>query len=152
MADKLTFPSVEWFQQLAEITKHDERYRKYGRLNAVVVFKVGEKAIQANFDVLDIHDIREAPSENDLRDADFVIEMSPSNWEQMLQNIKEHGHATDEWTLNTLDLRFDEPIHKNLLDDGFKADMFFRYNPSLQRFFDLSSQLTYVFDKEAAGV
>ncbi|MBM3139118.1 MAG: hypothetical protein FJZ92_02600 [Chloroflexi bacterium] len=144
------FPSVEWFTALAEITKQDDRYRRFGRLNALVVFKVGRKMIEANFDVLDIHDIREI-SENAMRDADFVVEMTPDQWQQMLADIKKNGHATQEWTLNTLDLRFDEPIHRNLLDDGFKADMFFRYNPSLQRFFDNSSQLEFSFDRAAVA-
>ncbi len=150
MAEQLTFPSVAWFEALARLAKEDERYRRYGRLNALVVFRVGAKLVQANFDVLDIHDIREV-SENEMRDADFVVELAPEHWEQMLANIQEHGHATDEWTLNTLDLRFDEPIHRNLLDDGFKADLFFRYNPSLQRFFDLSAQLDYAFDREGVA-
>jgi hypothetical protein len=35
----------------------------------------------------------------------------------------------------------DEPIHANLADDGFAADKFFRYNPSLQRFFDNAAQI-----------
>jgi hypothetical protein len=85
-----------------------------------------------------------------MRGADFVIEMAPEIWRGMLEDIKKHGHATQEWTLNTLDLRFDDPIHKNLLDDGFKADMFFRYNPSLQRFFDLSSTMDFGFARVAA--
>jgi hypothetical protein len=147
---KLNFPSVEWFQALADLAKEDERYRKYGRLNAVVVFKVGSKMIEVTYDVLDVHSIHEV-NENALRDADFVVELSPEHWEQMLANIKEHGHATQDWTLNTLDLRFEDPIHKNLLDDGFKADMFFRYNPSLQRFFDNVSELEYSFDKAAVS-
>ena len=149
MAD-LTFPSTEWFEKLAEITREDEGYRKFGRLNAVVVFAVGDKHYVANFDVLNIHEIREVDPEFS-RDSDFVIELAPDQWRQMLEDIKKNGHATQEWTLNTLDLRFDEPIHKNLMEDGFKADMFFRYNPSLQRFFDNSSQLDYVFDLETAN-
>ena len=143
MAD-LAFPSVEWFQALADITKEDQTYKKFGRLNAVIVFKVGDKHISANFDVLNIHEIREV-DENHRRDADFVIDMEPDVWRGMLDDIKQHGHASLDWTLNTLDLRFDEPIHRNELQDGFKADMFFRYNPSLQVFFDNASKLTTKF-------
>lgn len=146
---ELTFPSVEFFQQLADLAKNDEGYRKFGRLNAVVAFKVGPRQYQANFDVLDIHDIKEI-EEDDLRDVDFVVEMEPDTWRQMLEDIKKNGHATQDWTLNTLDLRFDDPIHKNLMEDGFKADMFFRYNPSLQRYFDNSAQLDYEFDMATA--
>lgn len=141
-ASKLTFPSVEWFGALADLAKQDEGYRKFGRLNAIVVFVAGEQMIEVTFDVLDIHGIR-AVNENHMRDADFVIELEPEVWAGMLADIKKHGRATQEWTLNTLDLRFDEPIHRNLLDDGFKADMFFRYNPSLQRFFDCAAALDF---------
>jgi hypothetical protein len=135
-----TFPSVEWFQQLADITKQDEKYRKFGRLNAVVAFKYGDTNISCNFDVLDIHDVQQIPDE-ELRDVDFVIEMPTEVWDQMLADINEHGHATGDWTLNSLDLRLDQEIHKNLLEDGFKADMFFRYNPSLQVFMDNAAKL-----------
>ncbi|MSP23512.1 MAG: hypothetical protein EXR66_11075 [Dehalococcoidia bacterium] len=143
MAD-LAFPSVEWFQALADITKEDPTYKKFGRLNAVIVFKCGDKHISTNFDVLNIHEIREV-DENHRRDADFVIDMEPDVWRGMLDDINQHGHASLDWTLNTLDLRFDEPIHRNELQDGFKADMFFRYNPSLQVFFDNASKLTTKF-------
>jgi len=135
-----TFPSVEWFQQLAAITVADENYRKLGRLNAVIAFKYGDTNISCNFDVLTIHDIKEIPDE-ELRDVDIVIEMPTDIWDGMLANIREHGHAVGEWTLNTLDLRLDEEIHKNLMEDGFKADFFFRYNPSLQVFIDNASKL-----------
>lgn len=138
------FPSTEWFEALAEIAKNDERYRKFGRLNAIVAFKVGDTIISANFDVLNIHEIHEI-SENQMRDTDFVIEMEPDAWRGMLEDIKANGHASLDWTLNTLDLKGDEPIHKNLMEDGFKADMFFRYNPSLQVFFDDSAQLDTEF-------
>ena len=135
-----TFPSVEWFEQLAAITVEDEAYRKLGRLNAVIAFKHGDTNISCNFDVLSIHDIKEITDE-ELRDVDIVIEMPTDIWAGMLANIRENNHAVGEWTLNTLDLRLDEEIHKNLMEDGFKADFFFRYNPSLQVFIDNSAKL-----------
>lgn len=135
-----TFPSVEWFEQLAAITVEDEAYRKLGRLNAIIAFKHGDTNISCNFDVLTIHDIKEI-SDEELRDVDIVIEMPTDIWDGMLANIRENNHAIGEWTLNTLDLRLDEEIHKNLMEDGFKADFFFRYNPSLQVFIDNSAKL-----------
>lgn len=135
-----TFPSVEWFEELAAITVADEGYRKLGRLNAVIAFKCGDTNISCNFDVLTIHDIKQI-SDEDLRDVDIVIEMPTDIWDGMLANIRENDHAIGEWTLNTLDLRLDEEIHKNLMEDGFKADFFFRYNPSLQVFIDNAAKL-----------
>jgi hypothetical protein len=145
----LTFPSVEWFQALADLANEDERYRKYGRLNAVVAFKVGERNFNVTFNVLDVGDVREI-SDEALRDADFVIELAPDQWRSMLEDIDANGLATKDWTLNTLDLVLDEPIHQNLADDGFAADKFFRYNPSLQRFIDNAAQLETEFKLEAA--
>ncbi len=135
-----TFPSTEWFEALAEVTKNDPGYTKFGRLNAVIAFKCGDANVSCNFDVLDIRDIK-AISDDELRDVDIVIEMPPEIWEGMIANIKENGRAVGEWTLNTLDLRLDEEIHKNLMEDGFKADFFFRYNPSLQVFIDNIAKL-----------
>jgi hypothetical protein len=117
----LTFPSTDWFEALAEITKNDLGYTKFGRLNAVIAFK--------------------QISDEELRDVDIVIEMPTDIWDGMIANIKENGRAVGEWTLNTLDLRLDEEIHKNLMEDGFKADFFFRYNPSLQVFMDNIAKL-----------
>ena len=134
------FPSVEWFQKLAAITVEDENYRRYGRLNALIALKYGEINISFNIDVLDINDIHQI-NNDELRDVDVVVEMPTNIWDEMLKNISENGHATGEWTLNTLDLRLEEEIHKNLMEDGFKADLFFRYNPSLQVFIDNASKL-----------
>ncbi|MDA0353503.1 MAG: hypothetical protein O3A10_15040 [Chloroflexi bacterium] len=138
----LTFPSTDWFQALADITKEDLGYKKFGRMNAVIAFKIGDTNISCNFDVLDIRDVREITNE-ELRDVDIVIEMPEDVWSGMLANIKEHGRAVGEWTLNTLDLRLDEEIHKNMMGDGFKADFFFRYNPSLQVFIDNAAKLDF---------
>ena len=138
----LTFPSTDWFQALADISKADPGYIKFGRMNAVIAFKHGDTNISCNFDVLDIRDVQEI-SDEQLRDVDFVIEMPEDIWAGMLANIKENGRAVGEWTLNTLDLRLDEEIHKNLMEDGFKADFFFRYNPSLQVFMDNAAKLDF---------
>jgi len=138
----LTFPSTDWFQALADITKEDPGYKKFGRLNAVIAFKCGDTNVSCNFDVLNIHEIKEITDE-ELRDVDIVIEMPEEIWKGMLENIKENGRAVGEWTLNTLDLRLDEEIHKNLMEDGFKADFFFRYNPSLQVFMDNAAKLDF---------
>lgn len=145
----ITFPSVEWFQALADMANEDERFKKYGRLNAIVAFKVGETAYNVTFDVLTVMDVREL-TEGELIDADFVIDMPLDRWQGMIEDIKANGVATKDWTLNTLDLVLDEPIHANLADDGFAADKFFRYNPSLQRFFDNSAQIDTEIKLEAA--
>ncbi len=144
-----TFPSVEWFQELADITNGDDVFRKFGRLDAIIAFKIGDRAFNVTFDVLTARDIREVDEEQ-MRDSDFVIELSPDQWQGMLEDIKANGVATRDWTLNTLDLINDDPIHTNLEGDGYRADKFFRYNPSLQRFIENASQMETKFDMAGA--
>ncbi len=142
----LVFPSVEWMRALAELANEDEEFKKIGRLNAVVAFKVGADVYSVTFDVLSCRDVR-AIGEAEMREADFVLEMQPETWEAMLSDIRAHGHASRDFTLNTLDLSGDEPIHRNVAGDGYRADKFFRYNPSLQRFFDNAARLDTVFER-----
>ena len=136
----LTFPSVEWLQALADLANEDEDFRKIGRLDAVVGLRVGDSGYRLTFEVLTCSDVREA-SETELREADFVIDMSPEMWQTMIDDIRANGRATGDHTLNSLDLSMDEPIHSNEQGDGYRADKFFRYNPSLQRFFDNVARL-----------
>jgi hypothetical protein len=63
----------------------------------------------------------------------------------MVANIKANGGAGASHTLNTLDLRLPGGLVSNATGDQYQADLFFRYNESLQRFFNLSAQLDTVF-------
>ena len=96
--------------------------------------------------MLNCRDVR-AIGEAETREVDFVVELQPETWEAMLTDIRTHGHASGDFTLNTLDLSGDEPIHRNVAGDGYRADKFFRYNPSLQRFFDNAARLDTVFER-----
>lgn len=134
------FPSVDWLTEVARLAMQDETYRKFGRVDATVGLKVGERVFRLTFDVFDIRDIHEIDA-NDLRDLDFYLDMDQERWQAMLQSIREHGQAEREFTLNSLDLRLPDGLHQNAIGDGYRADKFFRFNENLQRFFDLSAQI-----------
>ena len=134
------FPSVEWLTEVAELAMRDEAYRKFGRVDASVGLKVGDRVFALTFDVFDIRDIREIDA-NELRDLDFYLDMEPERWQAMLESIHENGRAERNFTLNSLDLSLPDGLHQNATDDGYRADKFFRFNENLQRFFDLSAQL-----------
>lgn len=144
------FPSVEWLQQVADLAMIDESYRKSGRVDAIVGIRVGDRSFRMTFDVFDISDIREIGFD-DLRDLDFYLEMPPEMWQSMLENIKQNGSAGLEWTLNTLDLKLPDGLAINAVGDGYRMDKFFRFNQSLQRFFDLSSQIETAYKLPAAA-
>jgi hypothetical protein len=138
------FPSTEWLQAVAGLSMQDERYRKFGRVDALVGIKVGDLMFRLTFDVFDIDDIREIAFD-DLRDLDFYLDMEPERWQAMLESIRDNGQAGLEYTLNTLDLKLPDGLAINAMGDGYRMDKFFRFNESLQRFFDLSSQVETTF-------
>jgi len=146
------FPSVEWLQAVADLVGQDEGYRKYGRCDAIVGLRIGDLLYSLTFDVFDIKDIHET-SEEELRDADFVLEMSHPQWVDLVRNIREHGKADLAHTLNSLDLRLPDGLARNTTGDGYRLDKFFRFNESLQRFFDDSARVETQFlpQPEAAG-
>lgn len=143
------FPSTEWLQTVAGLAMADDRYRRFGRADAVAGIKVGDRMFQMTFDVFDIRDIREI-GEDDLRDLDFYLDMEPGLWRKMLESVKAEGHAGLEYTLNTLDLKLPNSLAINAVGDGYRMDKFFRFNESLQRFFDLSASIETTFALPAA--
>jgi hypothetical protein len=142
------FPSIEWLSAVAELAMGDDVYRHFGRVDATVGLKVGERVFRLTFDVFDARDIREI-NDDELRDVDFYLDMEPERWQSMLRSIHEQGKAEREFTLNSLDLTLPDGLHQNAIDDGYRADKFFRFNESLQRFFDLSAQVETTFDAVA---
>jgi hypothetical protein len=144
------FPSVEWLTTVADLAMADDRYRRYGRVDALVGIKVGDEMYRMTFDVFEIRDIRQI-SFDDLRDLDFYLEMEPERWRAMLESIKENNGAGLDYTLNTLDLKLPDGLAINAMGDGYRMDKFFRFNESLQRFFDLSAAIETTFAQPAAA-
>jgi hypothetical protein len=139
------FPSTEWLQAVADLAMADEAYRHFGRVDALMGIKVADRMFRLTFDVFDIRDVAEI-SFDELRDLDFYLEMEPERWQAMIESIKENGHAGLDYTLNTIDLKLPDGLAVNAMGDGYKMDKFFRFNGSLQRFFDLSSGIETTFD------
>jgi len=146
------FPSAEWLQDVANLAMADEIYHKFGRVDCIAGIKVGERSFRLTFDVFDISDIREIDFDG-LRELDFYLEMEPERWQAMIEDIKREGHAGLDYTLNTIDLRLPDGLAINAMGDGYRMDKFFRFNQSLQRFFDLSARLdtTYAMPASAGG-
>lgn len=142
------FPSVEWLQAVADQAMADEIYRRYGRVDALVGLQVGDRYFAMTFDVFDIRDIREITFDN-LRDLDFFLAMEPERWQAMLESIRTEGHAGLEYTLNTLDLKLPDGLAINAMGDGYRMDKFFRFNESLQRFFDLAANVETTYNLPA---
>ena len=142
-----TFPSVEWFNAVREITNADPAFRHLGTVDATVGVKVGSKLIQLTFEAFECTDVREI-KDSQLRDLDFWLEQPWENWKDMIENIKQNGHADLSHTLNTIDLSMPEGFARS--HDGYRRDAFYRFNQSLQDFFNASAKIDTQFAEPAA--
>ena len=71
--------------------------------------------------------------------ADCWLDGALEDWEAMFTNIAEHGHAVEQWTLNTLTL-FGDRISLHAADP-MGEDRFHRFNQTLQEFIDAAARV-----------
>jgi hypothetical protein len=142
-----TFPSVEWFNAIKDITNNDPAFRQLGTVDSVIGVKAGDKIFQLTFEAFECTDVREA-SEHDLRDMDFWLEQPYDKWQEMLENIKQNGAADLSHTLNTIDLSMPEGLARS--HDGYRRDAFYRFNQSIQDFFNASAKIDTQFAEPSA--
>ena len=142
------FPSVEWFEALGELVNKDEEFRHFGTVDTTVGVKVADQLYLITFEAFEFVGVREI-QESDLRDVDFWLEQSPEKWREMLENTKEHGAADLTHTLNTLDLNMPEGFARS--HDGYRRDAFYRFNQSLQLYFDSAAKIDTEFAVAASS-
>lgn len=143
------FPSVEWFQAVADVVNADPNYRHLGTCDANVGIAIGDRMFEVDFEAYDVTDVKELQASTP-RDLDFTLVMPYERWQEMLTNIKQHGRAEEQMTLNSLDLEYEDEFAQ--ADDYYRRDKFYRFNQSLQAFFDASAQIETQFaDRAAVG-
>lgn len=143
------FPSVEWFKAIADIVNNDENYRKLGTCDAQVGVQVGDRMFEIDFEAFDVTDVKELDATTP-RDLDFTLVMPYEGWKEMIENIKQHGHADLTHTLNSIDLAAADEFARS--DDYYRRDKFYRFNQSFQMFFDTSAKIDTQFaDPEKVG-
>lgn len=147
----LRFPSLEWFRRLADRMNADRaRHEKLGYIDCVAQFTVtdgasagGPWSVQVTFEEFAAVDVREAgPRDGD--HADFVLGASLGTWRAMIDSIAAgRGRPDLEQTLNYLS-HMGSPIAV-LSPDPLRRDLYFRYNQSLQEFFNASASFRTEF-------
>ena len=140
-----TFPSVAWFQRLADaMAAQPERYRKLGPLDLTLIVRVvypdGSAQRHAlEFDGTRCVAITDLTGTSNVRGRHPVIlEGEYAAWKEMLESIRTHGGADLTHTLNYLTLP-DWPLRLvavNEEEGQLDIDRFYRYQESLQAFFD----------------
>ncbi len=141
------FPSVEWFEAVRQVFNNDDSYQTAGggTCDATFGIKVGPGVFILEFEGFECSGAKEA-TEEDLNEVDFYLEMEFDEWREMLTNIRENGTADLRHTLNSLDLsRAPDGLARTKTDDGYRLDLFFRYNQTFQYYFDASSRIDTEF-------
>lgn len=142
-----SFPSVEWFNALKDLVNNDPAFRALGTIDSVIGVKVGNKIFELTFDAFECTVVREA-SEDDLREMDFWLEQPYDKWREMIENIKLNGKADLTHTLNTIDLSMPEGFAQ--AHDGYRRDAFYRFNQSIQDYFNAAAKIDTQFLAETA--
>lgn len=140
-----TFPSVDWFRRLAErMAAQPEKYRKLGVVDLTLVPRIAfpdgrTETYSLRFEGYGCTAIAQlARPEAVAGPHPVLIEGEYAAWREMIDAIREHGRADLHHTLNYLTLP-DWPLRLSALDEEqgqIDVDRFYRYNDSLQEFFD----------------
>ncbi len=136
----MKFPTVEWFQALErDAAENVEKFRRLGFCDATVGIKVlagngfgKDQGFVLSFDGYRCKAVEEVTEPEKV--ADFVLEGKFSAWKEMIENIRTNAGPDLNHTLNYLTLPGD-PI-KIIAQDQLKEDLFFRYNGTIQEFFN----------------
>jgi hypothetical protein len=148
------FPSLSFFQALQTLMRQEEaRFRRLGFIDTTfgvhLVAPTGQEwRYLLTFEVFDCCEVSEVPS-FDLTTIDFVLQGDLAAWVEMLENIRQHGGADVAHSLNTL-THFGERMTL-LYDDPDNRDKFFRFQESIQEFFDLANTLDVEFPAPVAS-
>jgi hypothetical protein len=145
------FPSLAWFRRLADLMNANRaRQEQLGYVDCVAEFTVLDGgpgrtpwSVQVKFEEFAAVDVR-AVSAADTDRADFVLEASLATWREMIDSITAGGGRPDlDHTLNRL-THMGSPIALRS-DDPLRRDLYFRYNQSLQEFFNACSAVRTTF-------
>lgn len=142
MAKSLLFPSEEWFEALSGKMVEDlDQFRGFGPIDCTMVVKVdgaqGASLLEVEFEAFGVKSIRALDDLGSARPEHFVIEAPLEAWKDMLENIRANGGPDLQHTLNFLTFPDDPMVVSG--PDQLQTDAFYRYNESLQRFFNGAS-------------
>ncbi|MBE0609366.1 MAG: hypothetical protein IH609_08295 [Dehalococcoidia bacterium] len=143
----LRFPSLEWFEALRAIYNQEiDLQRRNGQADTTMAVKCGNDIFSLTFAVYSITAVSRI-AESDLKEVDFYLELSPAVWREMLEDIKKHGRAEGQYTLNSLDGADPDGVARSRAgySDGDARDAFYRFSQSFQDLFDLSARLETTF-------
>ncbi len=134
------FPSLQWFESVRAAANEDRAFRSLGTCDAQVGVPIGDHVFVLDFEAFECSGVAERAGDA-LLDVDFWIKLEPDDWRSLLTNIRRNGGADSQHTFNTLD------VENGIVESNspYGSNSFLRYHLTIQRFFDLSSQVETTF-------
>ena len=153
--DVVAFPSLEWFGRLAELMNANRsRQEQLGYVDCTAEFRVLDGApggrplaYQVTFEEFAAVEVRQTDpaSPADAAKADFALDATLATWRAMIESIARGSGRPDlDQTLNRLS-HTGTPIRLRGADQ-LRKDCYFRFNQSLQEFFNASAKLSTGFE------
>jgi hypothetical protein len=139
MSDSVYFPSEAWFEAMAAQMRDDPvPFKELGAMDCTMVVQVDNAGqsefFEVSFKSYAVDSIRRLDNIDDADPAHFRITAPLDVWREMIGNIEHNGEPDLKHTLNFLTFP-DDPM---VVDgpDQLQTDAFYRYNQSLQQFFN----------------
>lgn len=141
------FPTVEWFQRLAgRMEATPEQYRRLGPAELVLVVQIAlpqrAERIRLAFAGYGCRAGRVIEGAGGPGDADAIVLAGDyATWKEMIENIRLHGHADLQHTLNALLVGNHLTLAAACPGGQLAVDRFYRYLGTLQAFFDGAAEV-----------
>ena len=145
-----TFPSLEWFQELARLmNENDVPYRRLGYADVRWAIEMQPSEpdqpthlFEFEFEEYGCKSVQACQPDNP-PEVDFTMRATLGTWEEMVRNIQENQGPDLQHTLNYLTLP-DDPIYIDA-PDFLSRDLFARYGQTFQLFFNGAIQVPTAF-------
>lgn len=146
----LTFPSLEWFQELARLMhENQEAFRRFGYADVEWALEVQASTPEQTprlfrlvFEEYGCTSVEELAPETE-PDVAFTMQATYDTWEEMICNIQAHNGPDLDHSLNRLAL-MDDPLYI-AATDFLNRDLFARYGHTFQLFFNGAVQIPTTF-------
>ena len=136
------FPSVEWFQEAANLLNKSDSFKRLGTTDCEMGVQVGDQFYEIDFEAFEITKVSYIDAAR-AAELDFTLVQTADAWQAMLEDIKLNGRATHDFTLNSLDLRSTEELARGR--DYHRRDAFYRFNQTFQEYFDNAAKMETTF-------
>ena len=119
--------SANWLERARSAVNADPAFRKRGTIDVKMGVKIDKSTYLVTFSGFSCHGVAKM-NEHDLRDADFIVDMTADQWTRFLDG-RRTGKGRSLVELDTTDGVIKASNPRKTMD-------FLRYHTSIQAFFD----------------